>query len=83
MDEVSGYVSFVSEHHRTTIRAMPFAGALRYVVKRVFGGARMLKVGDSAPDFEVKDHEGRTVHLRDLRGKKVVLWFYPKADTPG
>ena len=43
----------------------------------------MLNVGDTAPDFEVSDHEGRTVRLRDLRGKKVVLWFYPKADTPG
>ena len=43
----------------------------------------MLNVGDIAPDFEVSDHEGRTVRLRDLRGKKVVLWFYPKADTPG
>ena len=43
----------------------------------------MLNVGDPAPDFEAVDHEGRTVRLRDLRGKKVVLWFYPKADTPG
>ncbi len=43
----------------------------------------MLKPGDPAPDFESVDHEGRTVRLRDLRGKKVVLWFYPKADTPG
>jgi peroxiredoxin Q/BCP len=43
----------------------------------------MLKVGDEAPDFEVKDHLGRDVALRDLRGRKVVLWFYPKADTPG
>jgi thioredoxin-dependent peroxiredoxin len=43
----------------------------------------MLDVGDTAPDFEVIDHEGRTVRLSDLRGKKVVLWFYPKADTPG
>jgi thioredoxin-dependent peroxiredoxin len=43
----------------------------------------MLKVGDVAPDFEVKDHEGRTVKLSGLRGRKVVLWFYPKADTPG
>ncbi len=43
----------------------------------------MLKVGDMAPDFEVLDHRGRTVRLSDLRGKKVVLWFYPKADTPG
>jgi thioredoxin-dependent peroxiredoxin len=43
----------------------------------------MLNVGDTAPEFEVIDHEGRTVRLSDLRGKKVVLWFYPKADTPG
>ena len=43
----------------------------------------MLKVGDPAPDFEASDHEGHTVRLHDLRGKKVILWFYPKADTPG
>jgi peroxiredoxin Q/BCP len=43
----------------------------------------MLNVGDQAPDFEVRDHNGNTVRLSDLRGKRVVLWFYPKADTPG
>ena len=43
----------------------------------------MLNVGDQAPDFEVRDHNGNNVHLSDLRGKRVVLWFYPKADTPG
>ena len=43
----------------------------------------MLQPGEDAPDFEVKDHNGNTVRLRDLRGKKVVLWFYPAADTPG
>jgi peroxiredoxin Q/BCP len=43
----------------------------------------MLKPGDPAPDFEVKDHTGRTTRLSDYRGRKVVLWFYPKADTPG
>ena len=47
------------------------------------GGPRMLKPGDPAPDFEVLDNKRNTVRLRDLRGKKVVLWFYPKADTPG
>jgi peroxiredoxin Q/BCP len=58
-------------------------GTLRFLFKQAFGGTRMLNVEDEAPDFEVMDHEGRTVRLRDLRGKKVVLWFYPKADTPG
>jgi len=43
----------------------------------------MLNVGDMAPEFAVQDHMGRTVRLADLRGKNVVLWFYPKADTPG
>ena len=43
----------------------------------------MIPIGEKAPDFEVTDHMGRTVRLRDFRGKTVVLWFYPKADTPG
>ncbi len=43
----------------------------------------MLKRGDQAPDFAAPDHEGREVSLESLRGKRVVLWFYPKADTPG
>lgn len=43
----------------------------------------MLKAGDVAPDFTVKDHNGNPVSSKDLRGKTVVLWFYPKADTPG
>lgn len=43
----------------------------------------MLKPGDVAPDFTGVDHTGKTVKLSDYRGKTVVLWFYPKADTPG
>lgn len=43
----------------------------------------MLAVGTKAPAFEVKDHTGKTVHLSDFAGRRVVLWFYPKADTPG
>jgi thioredoxin-dependent peroxiredoxin len=43
----------------------------------------MLKPGDPAPDFTARDERGRQVSLADLRGKTVVLWFYPKADTPG
>ena len=42
-----------------------------------------LKEGDKAPDFAVPDAEGKVVRLKDLRGKKVVLYFYPKDDTPG
>lgn len=43
----------------------------------------MLQVGDPAPDFTVHDHNGKTQRLSDYRGRTVVLWFYPKADTPG
>lgn len=42
-----------------------------------------LKLGDTAPDFALTDQKGKTVKLKDLRGKKVVVYFYPKADTPG
>ena len=42
-----------------------------------------MRPGDSAPDFELLDQNGRTVRLSDLRGRRVVLYFYPKADTPG
>jgi thioredoxin-dependent peroxiredoxin len=42
-----------------------------------------MKVGQKAPDFSVKDDCGQTVKLSDLKGKKIVLYFYPKDDTPG
>jgi peroxiredoxin Q/BCP len=42
-----------------------------------------LKVGQKAPDFTVMDDKGQKVKLADLKGKKVVLYFYPKDDTPG
>ncbi len=43
----------------------------------------MLNVGDFAPDFTLQDQNGNTVSLSDFRGKKVVLYFYPKDNTPG
>lgn len=42
-----------------------------------------LNVGDKAPEFKVKDQDGNWVSLKDFRGKKVVLYFYPKDNTPG
>jgi|SRR6218665_4514 len=41
-----------------------------------------LKKGDKAPDFKVKDQDGKVVSLKDFKGKKLVLYFYPKDDTP-
>ncbi len=43
----------------------------------------MLKVGDPAPDFEVMAHTGQKIRLADYRGRHVVLWFYPEANTGG
>ena len=42
-----------------------------------------LEPGDKAPDFTLRDQEGRTVKLAHFRGRKLLLYFYPKADTPG
>lgn len=42
-----------------------------------------LKAGDKAPNFEAKDEKGNTIKLSDYAGKKLVLFFYPKASTPG
>lgn len=42
-----------------------------------------LKVGDKAPNFTSKDQDGNTISLESYRGKKLVLFFYPKANTPG
>lgn len=43
----------------------------------------MLRVDDKAPEFTLQTDEGHTVHLKDFRGRTVILYFYPKDDTPG
>ncbi|MBR3991968.1 MAG: peroxiredoxin, partial [Clostridia bacterium] len=45
--------------------------------------SELLNVGAKAPDFTLKDKDGADVSLSDFRGKKVVLYFYPKDNTPG
>lgn len=42
-----------------------------------------IEIGKQAPDFEAKDQNGNTIKLSDYRGKKVILYFYPKDQTPG
>ena len=44
---------------------------------------QLLEAGATAPDFKTTDQDGRSVSLKDFAGKKVVLYFYPKDDTPG
>ncbi|MBV8303435.1 MAG: thioredoxin-dependent thiol peroxidase [Acidimicrobiia bacterium] len=43
----------------------------------------MLKPGDKAPDFTLLDQHGNKVRLKDFRGRRAIVYFYPKADTPG
>jgi peroxiredoxin Q/BCP len=45
--------------------------------------AAELKVGEKAPDFSLPDENGKTVKLKDFKGRDVMLYFYPKDDTPG
>ena len=42
-----------------------------------------LNIGDKAPDFKAKDQDGNEIKLSDFKGKKVILYFYPKDNTPG
>jgi peroxiredoxin Q/BCP len=42
-----------------------------------------MNIHDKAPDFTLQDENGKEVALKDLRGKRVILFFYPKANTPG
>jgi thioredoxin-dependent peroxiredoxin len=43
----------------------------------------MLKVGDKAPNFRLKSDDGKDISLKDFKGKRVLLYFYPRAATPG
>ncbi len=48
-----------------------------------FSGEIRMNINDKAPDFTLQDENGKEVASKDLRGKTVVLYFYPRADTPG
>jgi hypothetical protein len=48
-----------------------------------FPGEIRMNINDKAPDFTLQDENGKEVASKDLRGKTVVLFFYPRADTPG
>ena len=43
----------------------------------------MLKIGSKAPEFHLSDQYGDTINITDFKGQKILLWFYPKASTPG
>jgi len=43
----------------------------------------LLQVGDKAPEFTLQNSEGENISLSDFSGKQIILWFFPKANTPG
>ena len=55
--------------------------AVRY--KHLCKGDTAMDTNDKAPEFTLPDENGKNVSLKDFRGKTVVLFFFPKADTPG
>jgi len=59
--------------------------SLRYKVGRykLAWGESFMQVNDKAPEFTLPDEDGKDVSLKDFRGRTVVLFFFPKADTPG
>jgi peroxiredoxin Q/BCP len=59
---------------------MAAARSLRY---KCLDGEQLMEVNDKAPDFTLPDQEENPVALKEFRGKTVVLFFFPKADTPG
>src|ERR1700739_4149437 len=61
---------------------MTAVNALRYKNERT-GEAAMLDINDKAPDITLEDQNGKEVSLKDFKGKTVVLFFFPKANTPG
>tara|TARA_Y100001970_G_scaffold132575_1_gene163616 strand:- start:6251 stop:6394 length:144 start_codon:yes stop_codon:yes gene_type:complete len=45
--------------------------------------SELLNIGDQAPHFSLPNYNGEIVSLSDFKGKNIVLWFFPKANTPG
>lgn len=62
---------------------MPIALRCFVAVATVILRPSVIDVGETAPDFELPDQDGNPVRLSDLRGQPIVLYFYPRADTPG
>ncbi len=63
--------------------AVPWGGFALSRRRSIFEGEKMLNEKDVAPDFEVLDDTGMPTKLSDFRGKRVVLYFFPKAMTSG
>ncbi len=63
----------------TPLRRLRYKGRPGFVARK----EAMMEANDKAPDFSLLDENSAKVALKDFRGKNVVLYFFPKADTPG
>jgi peroxiredoxin len=64
-------------------RAVDRLPALVLSAPELAGEGNLMNIHDKAPDFTLQDENGKEVSSQDLRGRTVVLFFYPRADTPG
>ena len=71
----------VQRPNKASASGMTARAVLRYNVVRE--GETSMEVNDKAPEFTLPDQNGQNISLKDFRGKTVILFFYPKADTPG
>ena len=79
-----GFDARFSSFRAYRIEAVRASGAVRTTIVPVFPeDASMVEIGKPAPDFSLLDQHGKTVTLSKLKGSPVVLYFYPKDDTPG
>ncbi len=60
-----------------------FFGIANALLGYANNGKNILKIGDIAPNFLLPDQEGKLHRLSDYRGQRVVIYYFPKADTPG
>lgn len=66
---------------RTSAAEMTAGQPLRYKLER--NGELCMQINDKAPEFTLPDENGNPISLKQFRGQPVVLFFFPKADTPG
>src|SRR5689334_19496480 len=69
--------------HTSTSTALARMLLLLYKFIGSYKHGKTMEVNDKAPEFSLPNEEGKTITLKDYRGKNVVLFFYPKANTPG
>jgi peroxiredoxin Q/BCP len=74
---------FMAPFKANPATAIPAATMVAVLKQRQSAGGSIMQVGDTIEDFTLQNENDETVHLSDYSGKPVVLFFYPRADTPG